>query len=250
MLINDILDFFFPRYCMLCGERLSTQENHVCLPCYMHLPRTMFHSLVHSPVEKLFWGLIKIEKATSFIYYKDNNKEILLQLKYKNNPDVGIYMASQYAKEIKDSGFFDDIDVIVPVPLHWMRRLKRGYNQSEYVAKGISSETRIPVCLKAVKRIINNKSQTRMLRNYRRDNVEGIFRLVHPELLADKHVLIIDDVTTTGSTICACAKEILKAPNARVSVLTISFAGQTPIPSSDGVAVPTTSVNEDSLSKL
>lgn len=249
-MIKEILDFFFPRQCVMCDRRLSLQEQHICLPCYMHLPRTMHHTVEHSPAEKLFWGKLPIEKAASFFHYKDGNKEILLQLKYKNNPEIGTYIASQYAKEIKDSGFFDDIDIIVPIPLHWRKRMQRGYNQCTFIAEGIRSVTGIPICTKAVKRIVNNVSQTLMMRDKRHDNVEGIFRLTHPELISGKHVLIIDDVTTTGSTIYACAKEILKAPDTRISVLTLAFASTSTTPVSDAPIMPTTSPTASTISKL
>ncbi len=252
---DDFLDFLFPRFCVICGKRLSTQEKHLCLSCYTHLPRTNYHLAEHSELEKNFWGWGKempIEKAVSFFMYNDANKEILIQLKYKRNPQIGTYMASQFAKEIKNdnSTFFDDIDIIVPIPLHWMRMIKRSYNQSYYVAKGISRETRIPICTKAVKRILNNKSQTLMQRNERQDNVKGIFRLVKPELLAGKHILIVDDVTTTGSTIMSCAKEIAKAQNTKVSILTLAMAGQTLIPSDDSDILPNVKITKEVLSKL
>lgn len=247
---KELLDFFFPRSCALCGKRLSLQEQHICLSCYIHLPRTMFHTTEHSPLEKLFWGRLPIVRAASFFHYSESTKEILLQLKYKDNPHIGEYMASQYAKEIVDSHFFDDIDVIVPIPLHWLRRIKRGYNQSEHIAKGISRVTGIPICTKAVKRNRNNKSQTRVMRHQRHDNVEDIFTLTRPEMLADKHILIVDDVTTTGSTINACAQEIAKAPNTRISVLTLAFASQSQIPVFDANVMPTTSANVEALSKL
>lgn len=253
MLINDILDFIFPRYCLLCDKRLTTQEKHICLPCYIHLPRTMSHTVEHSELEKHFWVSEKptcIGRAVSFFYYSDTNKEILLNLKYKKNPYVGTYMASQYAKEIKDCGFFDDIDLIIPIPLHWIRRMKRSYNQSKFVAEGISKVTNIPVCTKAVRRVVNNKSQTLMDSRKRRDNVENIFRLIHPEMVAGKHVLIVDDVPTTGSTILSCINEITKAPNVKVSILTLAYAGQTLVPSNDIEPLPSISISVENLSNL
>lgn len=250
---KDLLDFLFPRYCVLCGKRLTTQEHHLCVSCYIHLSRTDFHKAEHSDMEKLFWGWgdeLPIEKATAFFHYNNYNKEILIQLKYNENPEIGTYLASQYAKEIKSSGFFDGIDVIVPVPLHWIRRLKRTYNQSEYIAKGLSKQTGIPVCNNAVRRVKNNKSQTRMMRHERRGNVERIFKLVRPEKITGKHILLVDDVTTTGSTISACAKELAKAHDIKISVLTIAIAGQTLIPQNDVEKLPYISISKEQIRKL
>lgn len=253
MLIDDILDFIFPRYCIICNKRLTQQEKHICIPCYSHMPRTMFHTVEHSDFEKQFWvcaNKVTIGRAVSFFYYTDTYKEILLNLKYKNNPDIGAYIASQYVKEIEESGFFDDIDMIIPIPLHWIRRWKRGYNQSYFIAEGISKMTGIPICTKAVKRVVNNKSQTLMRSSERHDNVENIFRLVHPEMLTNKHILIVDDVTTTGSTIISCIGEIAKATNVKVSVLALAYAGQTLVPQNNLEPLPSVSISVESLSKL
>jgi len=252
---DDLLNFIFPRFCVNCGKRLSSQEKYLCLPCYSKLPRTDFHKVEHSAMEKNFWGWnneLQIERATAFYFYDDSTKETLLQLKYKDNPQIGEYLASQYVKEIKNdnSTFFDDIDIIVPIPLHWLRQMKRGYNQSHFVAKGIKRETGIPICTKAIKRVINNKSQTRMKKNERHDNVEGIFRLIHPEMLENKHILVVDDVTTTGSTILSCLNEIAKVPNAKVSILTIAIAGQTLMFTDETDMYPNVSISIESLRKL
>ena len=213
----------------------------------------MYHAAEHSDMEKLFWGwneALPIQRATAFFYYSGSNREILMQLKYKRNPDIGFYLASQFAKEIKDSNFFDGIDVIIPIPLNWIRRMKRGYNQSEYIARGISYVTGIPVYTKAVKRVRNNKSQTRMKHHERYDNVQNLFRLVHPEFIEGKHVLLVDDVTTTGATITSCAKEIAKAKNTKITVLTIAIAGQSVVPQNDSPQMPYISLSKEQISRL
>lgn len=250
LMLNDLLDFFFPRYCVLCGKRLTKGEQHLCLPCYMHLPRTMYHTVEHGKMEKLFWGTLPVERATAFFHYTDATKEMLIQLKYNSYPQLGEYLASQFAREIEDSGFFEDIDIIVPVPLHWLRRMRRGYNQSEYIAQGISKVVGIPVCTKAVRRTTNNKSQTLMHKTERKENVDNIFKLLHPCMLENKHVLIIDDVTTTGATISSLAKEIVKAQNTKLSVLTLSIAGQTPVPPNDLEPLPSVSIKTETVSRL
>lgn len=251
MICEDVLNFFFPRYCLICGKRLTPHEHYLCAPCYMHLPRTMYHTVRNNDMEKMFWGVIPVERASAFFHYTSRTKKIVYSLKYRNNPYVGIYLGRQCAKEIKDSGFFEGIDCIMPLSLHWKRSMRRSYNQSDYFAIGISDEMNIPVCTKAVKRVVNNKSQTRVTRIERRKNVENIFSLVHPELIEGKHVLLVDDVTTTGSSITSFAEEVLKAHNTKVSILTISIAGQTLFPKSDNdVLLPDVPISEDRISKL
>lgn len=253
MLIDDIVDFVFPRHCIICKKRLTRQEKYICIPCYGLIPRTQFHTVESSDLEKLFWvcaDKVKIGRAVSFFYYTDTCREILFKLKYKKNPRIGTYIVSQYVKEIETSGFFDGIDMIVPIPLHWIRQCKRGYNQSDYIAEGISKMMGIPICTKAVKRVVNNKSQTLMRRSERADNVKNIFRLIHPEMLTNRHVLIVDDVVTTGSTIISCIGEIAKATNVKVSVLALSYAGQTTVPQRTGEPFPFIPISAESLSKL
>ena len=129
------------------------------------------------------------------------------------------------AEDIKSSNYFDGIDIIVPVPLHWKRRIKRGYNQSYYIAKGISEATGIPVNTKIIKRIVNNPTQTHLSHSERQNNVNGIFKLKKPELIEGKHVLLVDDVITTGATTIECAKSMMKAPDVRFSIISLAYAG-------------------------
>lgn len=191
------------------------------------LPRTNFHLLHHSPVEMVFWGQLPIERGTSFVHYEGMRiREAIHCLKYRNAPEIGMYMAEVFATEIKDSGFFEDIDCIVPVPLTRLRRWKRGYNQCEWIAKGISRQTGIPVLRHVVKRVVDNPTQTRLVRYERWDNVQGIFRMVCPELVAGKHILLVDDVMTTGATLISCGMELAKAGGGvRISVATLGVAG-------------------------
>lgn len=247
---DDLADFFFPRYCMLCGSRLSWQEKHICLSCNVRLPRTDFHTVEHSYLEKLFWGILPIERAASFLYYKDPIRTLFLHFKYKNTPELATYMASLYAREIKDSGFFDDIDVIVPVPLHWKRYLKRGYNQCYYIAKGINTETGIPISTKVVKRVENNVSQTKYNSTMRKGNVSNIFQLTHPEEVEGKHVLLVDDIVTTGSTLISCAETFADVPGVRISILTLGFATQRVALNIDEVDNTFFSLDTERLSKL
>lgn len=180
-----------------------------------------------NPIEKLFWTFIPIERATSFFFYESIESHLsIYQTKYFCNPEVGEEMAEIMANEASEEDFFKGIDFITPVPLHWKRKMKRGYNQSYYIARGISKATGLPVVNGIIKRIMNNSTQTRKGIDDRKTNVEGIFKLVKPELAHGKHILLVDDVITTGSTIISCGKELAKAGDVKFSVISLGYAGR------------------------
>ena len=197
----------------------------------MHLPFTEYHTVEHSSLEKQFWGLFPIEKAVAMFHHDgEKTRNIIYNIKYYGHPNVGTYLASQYAETLKKSHFFDDIDAIIPLPLHWKRQIKRSYNQSHYIAKGIQKATGLPIYFHVVKRVLNNPSQTHLNAQQRMENVKDIFRLTHPEKIAGKHILLVDDVTTTGATLASCAKELAKAPHVKISILTLAVAARTSVP--------------------
>lgn len=216
---------------MMCGNRLAAHEHFLCASCIVHLPLTRAHTVEHNPIEKKFWTNFPVKRAVSMFQHDgENSRKLLHLIKYHAHPDLAVYLTSLYAKELIGSGFFDDVDVIVPLPLHWRRQMKRGYNQSHYIAQGIYQITHIPVMKNVVKRIKNNSSQTRLNAHQRIKNVEGIFQLKHPELIAGKHVLLVDDVTTTGATLSSCAKELAKAHGVSISILTLAVASNSAAP--------------------
>ncbi|MBO4664173.1 MAG: ComF family protein [Bacteroidaceae bacterium] len=224
---KDIYGFFFPSFCVSCDERLSTQEDYLCLYCLATLPRTLSHLYRQTPLEQVFWGRMPIERAVSFFYHEgESTKQIIWQMKYNSRPKLGGYIAQLYAREIIDSGFFDGIDIIIPVPLTWRKTLRRGYNQTHYIAEGISKVTGIPVVTNAVKKTKDTASQTNFNRLERLDNVDNVFRLIRPDIVRNKHILLVDDVLTTGATLCSLGKAIMSgAEGVRFSVLTLSLAG-------------------------
>lgn len=224
---HRLLDLISPRCCVVCGHRLSVTEDMLCARCNFHLPRTDFYKDAYeNELARLFWGQIPIERATAFFYYEAHAEtaNILYELKYKDHPEIGEVMGRMLAKEIHPSGFFDGIDGIVPIPLAKKRQRQRGYNQSKEIAKGISEITGLPVFDKVVRRTTYEGSQTSKGRWERNENVEHVFELIAPETIQGRHLLLIDDVVTTGATVVACAKELLKAPNIKLSVLTLGFA--------------------------
>ena len=233
---NDMLNFLFPRYCWICGDRLSVSEQHLCSRCLIDLPRTNFHLRQDNPMEMLFWGCFNIVHAAAFFYYHQNTptSEILYLLKYKNCPGIGEYMGEIYAQEIRLSEensqclFFSDIDYIIPLPLNSKKLKLRGYNQCDAICRGLTKVTKIPVLYDVVERVIANSTQTKKSRVERELNVEQIFRLTGMEekraLLIGKHVLLVDDVCTTGSTLKSFASVFNEIPDIRISILTLGLA--------------------------
>jgi len=220
------LDLISPRLCVVCGNRLAVTEETLCSKCYLHLPRTDFaNDLYENVMAKLFWGLIKLEKATALFYYEPHAEtaQILYELKYKNHPEIGVVMGRMMAKELMKSGLFEDIDALVPVPLAKKREHERGYNQSLELAKGVSEVTGLPIANLVIRRTKFVGSQTKRGRWERNENVEHVFELVDDNI-SDQHLLLIDDVVTTGATVIACAKEMQKASNVKISVLALGFA--------------------------
>jgi ComF family protein len=175
---------------------------------------------------KLFWHQIPIERATALFYYEAHSEtaNILYELKYKNHPEIGEVMGRLMARELQTSGFFDGIDGIVPIPLARKRQRQRGYNQSLEIARGISEMTGLPIYDKVIRRNIFEGSQTTKGRWERNENVDGVFELKDASAIQGKHLLIIDDVVTTGATVLACAKELCKAGNVKVSVISLGFS--------------------------
>lgn len=221
--ISDLIDLIFPRTCLVCGELLSPQEKDICINCLSTLPK--IEKIHLDEIEKSFWGKVEIERATSFMYYHKNSpyNNLIHRLKYKNRPDTGERLAFLAAKEIAESGFFDGIDAIVPLPLSKRKMRQRGYNQCDYIAKGLSRATGIPVIKNAVKRLKSNETQTHKSRDERWQNVEGIFALSDATLLEGKHILLIDDILTTGATLASCAKSIQEGCQCKISIFTLAY---------------------------
>ena len=221
-----LTELIFPRLCVACGDKLIEQEQWICLHCLHHIPRTNYHLMPDNPVAQLFYGRVQIEFATSFFYFsKGSNYQTLLhQLKYKGMKELGAEMGKHFGVDLLQSNDFRSVDLICPVPLHPSKEKKRGYNQSWWIASGLAAQLQKPISAGNLKRITATDSQTRKTRFERWQNVEGIFELSNPVAFSGKHILLIDDVVTTGSTLEACAQAILSKTNARVSIATLATA--------------------------
>jgi ComF family protein len=219
---RQLRDLLSPRACVVCGRRLPVATEVLCPLCQLHLPRTGFQqSPDDNLLARLFWGIIPVERAVALCYYSpaSGTARAIYDMKYHHRPDVGIALGRLMATELQPSGFFEDIDLLVPVPLAPNRLRERGYNQSLQLALGVSRVTGLPVSEDVVCRTAFTRSQTQLIRQNRQENVEGVFKLCQAEKLSGRHVLLIDDVITTGATITACARELLRAKNVRVSIL-------------------------------
>ncbi|NDV93787.1 ComF family protein [Dysgonomonas sp. 521] len=226
-IFRDFLSLFFPDLCVVCHERLSEGEQHICTGCLLLLPKTNYHRQPDNRLEQFFAGRIPFLRAATFAYFVKGGsiQSIIHELKYRQNPQIGNFIGELCGENIKDSDFISSVDLLVPVPLHPKRQKERGYNQSLEICKGISAITGIPIDSETLIRKINNPSQTKNARFDRWKNVEDIFQITDDEIFKDKHILLVDDVITTGSTLESCTKEILKCTDSKVSIYAVGTAG-------------------------
>jgi len=201
-------------------------EKLICTECYILIPRTNYHLKPDNPVSQLFWGRCMIEQAAAFSFYTRDSRirKLIHQLKYKGIREVGSELGRIYARTLKSSGFLNDIDLIIPVPLHPSKKRQRGFNQSDLISLGISEVSGIPMESELLVRKTVTKTQTRKTRYDRWTNVEDIFRVTDQDRIKDMHILLVDDVITTGSTLEACASELLKVENVKVSVAALAYS--------------------------
>lgn len=223
---TDVREFLFPRLCAVCGKKLTVTEKGICVSCQCRLPYTRLLNSVGNEMEKCFWGRFPIERASSLLFYAKGGMvaDILHSMKYYGQKDLCRAMGSLLAGELQPSGFFDGIDVLLPLPLSARRLRQRGYNQSELLAEGLREVTGIPLCTDAVVRTRNNVTQTHKSRYERWQNVSSLFALREgSRLLEHKHVLLVDDVLTTGATLVSCADVLSEIEGIRISVVTLAW---------------------------
>ena len=225
--LDSILNLFYPRVCAACGEALLKDEETVCLKCRYLLPRTGYENHADNPVAQTFYGRVKFHAVTSCFFFAKSGKvqHLIHQLKYKGNKESGVFLGQQIGLSIKEAPLFQGIDYLIPVPLHPKREKKRGYNQSLMIAKGINEVTGIPIGDKFLIRAVNTATQTKKSAEERFKNVKDIFEVRFANELENKHVLIIDDVLTTGSTLESCAHALEYIPGIVISAATAACAG-------------------------
>ena len=203
---KDILNLVYPQECHLCGVNLAPHENFVCTSCLSGLPRTGYHRHLRNPMEERFAGQFPFVAATGHFFYSRESSlaQLIQDMKYRNFPSIGNKLGEIAGKELYISGFLNDIDVIVPVPMHFYKQARRGYNQVDKIADGISKASGIPV-INALKMVRQRKTQTSLSRTERLSNADSLFVPVKNKDISGKGVLLVDDICTTGATMRGAA---------------------------------------------
>ncbi|TSA23603.1 MAG: ComF family protein [Bacteroidetes bacterium] len=224
MWIEDFFSLVYPRICICCGNSLWKSETVVCTLCEYRLPKTWYHLDPDNPVSRIFWGRVRVESAASYLHFNKGNRvqHLIHCLKYKGRKEVGIWLGSHYGNYLKHSPLFRSTDLIIPVPLHRNKELSRGFNQSEQFGIGLAASMQLPLEVRSLYRTRITETQTRKTRFKRWENVSGMFGIRDPARIAGKHLLLVDDVVTTGATLEACVHTLLTVPEVRISVATIA----------------------------
>jgi ComF family protein len=222
----DFIALLFPELCYACGESLVAHEDLICTDCLYNLPYTNFHQQPDNIVARQFWGKIKLNAAYSLFYFTKGGKvqQLIHHLKYNNAPLVGNKLGNIAGRQLTQSSYLDGFDAVIPVPLHKSRLRKRGYNQSACFAEGLAETLNTKVLLNNLIRTKATETQTHKSRFDRAVNMQDVFTVVDVSALTDKHILLVDDVVTTGSTLEACAQALLAVPGLKLSIATIAYA--------------------------
>lgn len=226
---RSMLHLFLPRCCAVCGRGLVDGEFLLCTACRWNMPLTNSWSDPGNPIREKMHALIGAEQAAALFYYQKRSgyDALIYRFKYRGHGSLSYTLGRWLGEELKRSGHYDDIDVIVPVPLHPLRLFKRGYNQSELLARGIATVLKVPVRSRLLIRKVHNRSQTYHAQTDRWENVAGIFALRSPHRLEGRHILLVDDVLTTGATLESCAGAIrARVTDCRLSVATLAVSSK------------------------
>ena len=222
---TPLFHLFFPHICLGCGSDVVDKESFICLQCINDLPHTNFAMHANNPIEKRFWGRMAITSATSEFYFSKSSpvQNLIHEFKYNGNKSVGYFLGTLMGKSILNSNRFP-VDAMIPLPLFEKKEKRRGYNQAEVLCNGIAEIINVPVIKNNVTRIVHIETQTKKGRLERWKNVEQTFVVSNPECLEGKHLLLVDDVITTGATLEACGSEILKVKDVLLSIATLATA--------------------------
>ena len=224
---HGLSHLLYPRLCEGCSKPLLQEEEVLCLNCNVfNLPRTAYHHIPENETAMRFVGRVPIVKATSFAYFTTDGllQHLLHQLKYKERKEIGVFLGKQLGYDLKQLDWQKGIDFIVPVPLHPEKEAARGYNQTELLAQGLGNALELPIITDLLYRTRNTESQTQKSREERISNMQDAFEVKNIEKYTGKHILLIDDVLTTGATLEASAAALLTIPQTLVSIATIGVA--------------------------
>ncbi|MHA4894236.1 ComF family protein [Pedobacter sp. PWIIR3] len=225
-ILEDLIGLLYPNLCYGCLKHLYTGESLICTECLYHISYTDHHLDPNNRVAKQFWGRIDFNAAMALLNFKKGARvqNLIHHLKYKNQMLLGERLGTMVAANLINSPYFEGLDLIIPVPMHPRKQHKRGYNQSECIAKGIAAELNIAINTTALLKTRETTTQTRRSRYSRHENMKSVFSLTKPVEIEGKHILLVDDVITTGATIEACAIEISKAKDIKLSIAAVAFA--------------------------
>lgn len=225
-LLHPLLDLIFPKYCIGCDTVLHSGEEILCLSCHYRLPFTGLEHIKDNETDMRMYGKLSHLHAAPLLYFVEEGltQSLMHHLKYGKRPEVGIFLGRLIAERYRDTDWFRSVDIIVPVPLHRKKQYRRGYNQATCIAQGIAEAGNMPLVEKALIRTVNTASQTNKSRLERLENVAEAFALNEPDLLKDKHILLVDDVLTTGATLAACGNVLLQVPGVRLSIASAALA--------------------------
>jgi len=224
-MLNAVVNLFFPKVCYTCNNELLDFENYVCTKCRHNLPITNFHFDNNDAVEKVFYGRVKVENATSLLRFENKGivQQLIHNLKYKGYEDIGIFLGEWLGNELKTIETYHDIDIVIPVPLHKNKLKKRGYNQVDKFAQEIAKALAVEYNDKALIKITSTKSQVTKKRLARWQSTTELFAIEHPDQIQNKHILLVDDIITTGATLEACINELKTAKNVKISIATMAI---------------------------
>lgn len=225
-LLHDTISLFVPRHCAGCDRPLHRSEHTICLPCLKDLPRTRFHDDPDNKIELLFRGRVQLGAATAFLHFSRLGRvqHILHRLKYRGDREAGMALGRLMGQEVMKSERFQAVDTVMAVPLHARRERTRGYNQSQVLVDGLREVWPLKPVRGGLMRVVRTPSQTRRGRLDRWHNVKEAFQLANPEAIRDAHILLVDDVVTTGATLESCVIVLQQVPGVRVSLLTAACA--------------------------
>jgi ComF family protein len=225
-LTADVIGLLFPELCNGCGLSLYPGEKAICTSCLYDLPYTDFHLDPNNRVAKQLWGRLPINAAMAMLYFKKGTKtqNLIHNLKYKGQTEVGLKLGNLLGEKLLHNESYTGIDLIIPVPLHLKKLRIRGYNQSTFIANGIAQVLTTPVNTKQLLRKKITATQTKKTRYTRYENMESVFQVFHPEALQHKHILLVDDVITTGATLEACGNSLLNSGIKKLSIAAVAFA--------------------------
>lgn len=221
---RDVAGLFFRRRCMVCGEPLLDGERDICTACAYLMPATGFATEADNALFRRFWGIVPVERAAALIFFIHGSdwQRMIHGFKYREKWHWAYVMGRRLGAALRDGGLFAGVELVLPVPLHRRRRILRGYNQSEYIARGVAEELGVPFDTGILYRRRNNPSQTQLEEREKRENVRDLFGVRHIERLRGRHVLIVDDVITSGETVTACVEALVAAAECRISVASVA----------------------------